>query len=270
MKTNLVRLRYLFVLTLTWLISSCQFPVEIISNKETVDVLPAIDVPWDSTQSIVCFGTSLTYGFEWDRLEPDTFFDKPGALDSLRNRQASFFFYHQADSAYPFCLDKRLKIKVYNQGHPGALVSEALEIVVDSVLSQKPALVLLEFSANDFLQGRDAETTEQQMSALTDTILTFGSKVILLSFVDEETLDYPPRNQPLLDDLDLARDYFNMLQRLARQYNLLLLKDCFYGIFGVEELMSDDIHPNYAGYKIMAQNILQALYDTFLKNYMLK
>lgn len=238
-----------------------------------VEELPAITINWSNQQSIVCFGTSLTYGYLPESIGP-IWPGGPGTnyfiADSGNIFNDSFLFFNQADSAYPHCLDNDLKIKVYNKGVVGARLQNALEMVADSVLNMNPALVILEYSANDFLRSYDVNETEAKMSTLIDTILTSNSEIILLSFVDEHTLDSPPEDHPMLDHLELARDYLDMLTRLSNKYNLLLIKDCFLNIFGIDTLMSDDLHPNNEGYKKMAENIITALHKTFEQNNMYK
>jgi lysophospholipase L1-like esterase len=61
-----------------------------------------------------------------------------------------------------------------------------------------------------------------------------------------------------------------MLTGLAARYALPFIDYPLRGVFGHPDLMSDRLHPNGMGYKIMAENIFFALIDTFDKNGMLK
>lgn len=235
----------------------------------TVKKLPAIDVPWDSLNSIVCFGTSLTYGLIWDN--DIVGFPKSNISDQMRLiRDKNSLFYHQADSAYPYCLGNKLRIKVHNRGQVGATTERALQIVHDSVLSANPALVLLEFSANDFLRELDVNETRERMDSLITILKTFGSQVVLTSFVDEFTISDPPKDHHLYEKRNLAMAYFQMLQELATAHQILFIKDCFLGIFGNESYMQDGIHPNEIGYKRMAENVTFALENTLIKNNLFK
>lgn len=251
----------LLFLILLFCLYSCDLLTDSTTNRRYIEELPAITVEWDETQSIVCFGTSLTFGLE---SVGESVYVPTTMMKGL------FFNYQQADSSYPFLLNNRLKIKVHNQGHPGATVGKAISILSDSVLTKNPALVLLEFSANDFLRENDLVNVEDGMHSLIDSILDFGSQVILLSFVDKETLNNPPKEHVLYEKIELARDYFGMLERLSEEYNLLLVKDCFLGIFGIDDFMSDSVHPNNEGYIKMENNIYTSLYKTFEFNNMLK
>ncbi len=238
----------------------------------TVKELPAININWNGEQSIVCFGTSLTYGYVGESIGP--IWTGPISRPRIINRFVWFdensLLFNQADSAYPRCLDEKLKLKVYNSGKIGATLDNALNMVTDSVLNKNPALVLLEYSANDFLRENDVNETDIKMRTLIDTIKNANIEIILISFVDEYTLNNPPIDHPLTDRLESARAYLNMLMGLSDDYNLLLIKDCFLNIFGNDALMSDDLHPNNEGYMKMSENIITALHETFDQNDMYK
>ncbi|MBN2424773.1 MAG: hypothetical protein JXR46_06230 [Calditrichaceae bacterium] len=261
----------IYVISISFLLFiSCKFVSDPLQTEPELKELPSISVDWDSTHSIVCFGTSLTYGLIWEGLDP-VYLQKTNYYSLIKNNDLnSSFFYTRADSAYPKCLDNRLKIKVYNQGYPGATVNSAISYLADSVLTKNPSLVLLEFSANDFLRKRDVSTTREEMIELIDSISNFGSKIVLISFVDEYTINHPPKDHLLYDQRELAKEYYLMLKDIANEYNLLFINDCFLGIFGHTDLMCDDIHPNNEGYIKMAENIYKSLYKTFKINNMLK
>lgn len=259
---------FFFTLIVSYIFHFCIRSTEPLSFR-AVKKLPSIEIPWDSTNSVVCFGTSLTYGFilNGDIIGPRK--NQRISFDYLQNKMSDLLFYHQADSAYPHCLDNKLRLKVYNQGYVGATVENALEVVQDSVFNLNPALILLEFAANDFLMDKDVNETEERLCRLIDKILTFGSKVVLISFVDEYTTNHPPESHFLYDKKDFVREYYEMLKQTSEKYKILFIDDCFFEIFYIEEYMSDSIHPNEMGYKKMADNITISLMNTFLKNKML-
>ena len=233
-----------------------------------VDVLQPITVNWDQTNSIVCFGTSLTYGFEgfsfFDLIDPVLKIGSTNPYNIPNPNETNKIA--KSDAGYPGYLDSLLNIKVFNEGYIGAKASFAYSVLADSVLSKNPALVLLEFPANDFLSGNDIPTVKAQMKTIIDDILSHGSKIVLISFVDESIVNNPPLDHILYDKRELAMEYFNMLKDLSVEYNLLFIKDCFKGVFGVAELMGDQFHPNREGYIKMAKNIKQSLKRTFELN----
>ena len=55
------------------------------------------------------------------------------------------------------------------------------------------------------------------------------------------------------------RGYGKCYQELADETGAILIPDIFKGIMGKRKLMSDAIHPNDAGYKIIAQRFYEAM-----------
>lgn len=84
-KNQLKTIYYLFILfNLVLIIYSCENstePSNIIDTK-----LPVINIDWADSNSIICFGTSITAGLE------------------------------NSDSTYPILLGNKLKIQVHNNG----------------------------------------------------------------------------------------------------------------------------------------------------------
>lgn len=243
-------------------LASCDFSTE----PSDFFVLPAIDVPWTAGQSVVCFGTSLTAGFMWDAPTPVQWKTEP-KFPEVPTKAA-----HSADydsTSYPALLQQRLKIKVYNEGYVGATTSYALTRV-DSVLAKNPALVLLEFGANDFLQNLSDSLAEVRLGRLIDTLQSSGTKVVLISFIHDEMAHNLPPDHYFAPRIPLGRAYLAMLKRVAQTKGILFVEYAMKGIYWNENLMSDGLHPNRPGYKLMMENIYQALEKTFQKNGMVK
>jgi lysophospholipase L1-like esterase len=239
--------------------------------------LPAITIQWTDDNSIVCFGTSLTYGYCGGSppvvgpIFPRNIFDRKKeslilGLDEIKNEYKQC----EGDSTYPSFLQDSLRIKVYNQGYVGARTSYALSLLQDSVLSKKPALVLLEFTANEFLMGTPVHTADSLLSLLVQRIIDDSIKVILLSFINPAMVYSANRPYWTEDDIARAMEYWNMLNGVAARYSLPFINYPFRGIFGHADLMSDMFHPNGKGYKKWADNIYYALIETFKMNGMMK
>ncbi len=147
--------------------------------------LPAIDVQWNTQNTLLCFGTSLTYGYgageKKKNFGPIIVPVGGGGTPSNNN---------VGDSSYPRFLQEKLKITVLNKGYVGARMSYALTILADSVISKKPALVLLEYGANDFLWDIPAHTADSLLSLLVTRLQYSGAKVVLLSFIHPDMLQY--------------------------------------------------------------------------------
>ena len=58
--------------------------------------------------------------------------------------------------------------------------------------------------------------------------------------------------------IPMIEQFDNMLNTLASQNNVTLIKDIWKGI-SLTHISADNIHPNAAGYEIMANNIFNAI-----------
>ncbi len=250
---------------------SCRNPIEP-AHDENNDALPPINIPWTQQQSLVCFGTSLTFGYIPVLPVGPTL--PASIVQSNQNRFPKILFSTKiADSdtiSYPVLLSKKLKIKIFNQGFVGATTRQALTLVGDSIFSKNPALVLLEFGANDFLQGNDSQVVAQQLGRLIDTLHSFGSQVVLISFLFPEMIASVSSNNYFASRRQDAVNYLSMLKRVADSHNILFVEKAMDGIYWNSDLMSSDgMHPNIKGYQRMEANIYGALINTLQKNNML-
>lgn len=240
---------------------SCDFLNDADSSTQSLAQLPAFDVQWNNQSTLVCFGTSLTYGYGAGEKK---FLGPGGPVGPGWNSN------NIGDSSYPRFLQEKLKITVLNKGYVGARISYALTVLSDSVLSKKPALILLEYGANDFLWDIPSHTSDSLLSLLIVRIQQNGTKVVLLSFIHPDMLQYTRSGGWSAQDSLLALDYNSMINTVAQRFGIPLIDYPLRGVFGHPELMSDGLHPNGEGYKIMEQNIYYALINTFTKNGMLK
>jgi lysophospholipase L1-like esterase len=241
---------------------SCHQATENNSPITSYPSLPALIVPWTSQNSIVCFGTSLTYGYGAG--EKKGFI--PGPIWGGSSGNNAFV----GDSSYPRFLQEKLRINVFNQGYVGARASYGITLLQDSVLSKNPVLVLLEFGANEFLQNVAVHDVDSVLSLLIVDIAQSGSQVVLVSFINPDMTRFMGSGYWTTRDSIRAIEYYNMLSNLSIRYSLPFIDYPLRGVFGYPQLMSDNLHPNGAGYKIMEENIYQALSATFQKNGMLK
>lgn len=245
-----------------------QFSCDSISDTESTNVpylpLEAFDVQWNKQNSLVCFGTSLTYGYGAGakKFDPSGPIGIPGGTTPV--------VINIGDSSYPRFLQEKLKIKVINQGYVGARLNYALTLLNDSIISKKPALVLLEFGANDFLWNISAHISDSLLSLMITQLHNKGVKVVLLSFIDPDMLHYSQTGNWSSEDSILALQYQSMIKNISARFAVPMIEYPLKGIFGHPELMSDALHPNGIGYKRMEENIYYALIKTFEKNGMLK
>jgi acyl-CoA thioesterase-1 len=175
----------------------------------------------DHRPLIVCFGDSLTagYGAEFGKSYPD---------------------YLQAD------LDaKGYHYRVVNEGISGNTTKDGVERL-DSIVSMKPAIVVVEFGGNDGLRGLPIEDSRSNLDKIISTLKADGAKVVLAG------ITLPPDYGP-----DYIKQFNDTYSLLAKKYKVPMLPFLLKGVFGVEGMMQrDNTHATAEGNKIVAANVL--------------
>ncbi len=183
-----------------------------------------------SAQTVVCFGDSLTAGF--------------GAL---------------AGASYPDDLRKALAAAgshatVVNQGISGNTTKDGLARI-DAVLRLHPSIVVLEFGANDGLRGFPVPDIERNLNLLLTQLTRARVRVLLLG------MRLPPNLGP-----DYVGPYEALFPALAAKYKVPFVPFLLDHVWDNPDLLSpDNLHPNAAGYRVVAQNILPQLQQMLAK-----
>ena len=140
-------------------------------------------------------------------------------------------------SEYPARLSDMLGKEVVNAGVSGDTTARALSRLERDVLSQSPGLVLITLGGNDLKNGVSTAVAFENLRRIVETIQASGAVVIIggVSF-------------PFMD-----RGYGKGYRDLAEDTGALLIPNILEGIMGTKHLMSDPIHPNDEGYRIMAE-----------------
>lgn len=144
---------------------------------------------------------------------------------------------------YPSQLSKMILKPVINVGVPGDTTASALTRLQRDVLSRSADVVLITLGGNDLKNGVAKDIAFKNLKRIVKSIQGQGARVIIGG------LRFPLR------DRGFARGY----KDLADQAGAVLIPDIFKDIIGNRRLMSDPIHPNGDGYKIMAQRFLEAM-----------
>jgi acyl-CoA thioesterase-1 len=144
---------------------------------------------------------------------------------------------------YPSQLSKMIAKSVINAGVPGDTTARASRRLESDVLSKSPDLVLITLGGNDLKNGVAKDLAFENLRKIVESIQKTGAKVILGG------LKFPLR------DRGFGRAY----QKLADDTGAILIPDIYEGIMGNRKLMSDPIHPNGDGYKIMARKFYEAM-----------
>jgi lysophospholipase L1-like esterase len=144
---------------------------------------------------------------------------------------------------YPSQLAKMIGQAVVNKGIAGDTTASALRRLNRDVLSANPDIVLITLGGNDLKNGVAEHITFANLKTIVETIQNRGARVIIGG------LKFPGRD----------RGFGQGYEALAKQTGATLIPNIFAGIVDTPNLMSDPIHPNNAGYRIIAQRFYSAL-----------
>ncbi len=141
--------------------------------------------------------------------------------------------------AYPDLLAARLRTEVVNAGVSGNTTADGLARIGD-VLAEDPWMVIVELGGNDFLRQVPPEQTERNLRAILDRLI--AGRVV-----------------PMLVEMDapFAARYREIYGRLGDEYHVPVVEDVFGEIERDPSLKSDQIHPNAAGQRKLAEAIAE-------------
>jgi acyl-CoA thioesterase I len=144
---------------------------------------------------------------------------------------------------YPTILSRLLGMRVLNAGHRGDTTARALERIHTSVVDKNPRLVILLLGGNDFLRQIPTRETRENLKEIVRRIQAHGAMVaiagIKLGFFTDE--------------------YGPIFEETAGAFGAIYIPQVMKGIFNDAKLRSDQIHPNGAGYRLMAERIAEKL-----------
>lgn len=178
----------------------------------------------DNRPAIVCFGDSLTAGFGLDAGE-----GYPEVLQKLLDRDG-------------------YRYRVVNLGASGETTQDGLARV-PMALAEKPAIVVLEFGANDGLRGQPVASTEANLARMIEQLQAGGARVVLAG------ITLPPNYGPTY-----IQRFDAIFKNLAARYKVKLIPFLLAGVGGNPKLMQrDGLHPNAEGARVVAATVERAL-----------
>ena len=146
------------------------------------------------------------------------------------------------DKAYPAVLGRMINRPVVNLGLSGDTAANA-PARLPQVLQANPYMVLIEFGGNDFMRSVPFDQTEQAMRQIVDEVQAAGAVAVLV-----DTGGYPGMSR-----------YTKLYKQIAKEKQALFVPGILDGIFGKSKYKADPIHPNAAGYEIVAQKVHKAI-----------
>jgi acyl-CoA thioesterase-1 len=164
------------------------------------------------------------------------------------------------DKSFPSFLQKKVSIPVINAGVTGNTTIQGLVRVNDDVISRNPKIVVIGLGANDFFQNIPLSTTKENLQNIISMVNNESRKIYLAKFYTEAIA----REMITMFDINdydeqtsINNQYNELFYSLATSNNIELREDIWDGVWGIH--MSDHIHPDEHGYKIMAENIFKVL-----------
>jgi acyl-CoA thioesterase-1 len=217
-------MRLYFFLTLAVMTGACSRHVEHTEETKSTPA-PTRQTAPDNRRVLVVFGDSLSAGFGLE-----------------------------AGQSFPDVLQKKLDAEgdpwhVVNLGISGD-TTEGGVARLDSAISLKPGIVVLELGGNDGLRGLPLDTTRANLEQMITVFQRSGAQVVLAG------MTLPPNY-----GADYIRTFEKIFSGLAAEHKLPLIP------FLLEDMMTKDlryfqkdgIHPTAAGAEIIAGTVMRAV-----------
>ncbi len=139
---------------------------------------------------------------------------------------------------YPTILGQRLGVEIINHGRNGETSADGLKRV-EEVAGLHPRVVLLCFGGNDALERLSRERMLANLGEIIDRLHQEGSFVVLIGVRSASLTDQNAK----------------LFQKLAREKKVFHIPDILKGVFPKPVYMSDAVHPNEDGYRLIAERL---------------
>jgi lysophospholipase L1-like esterase len=144
---------------------------------------------------------------------------------------------------YPARLSHLIGVEIINAGVPGDTTARALERVAEVIEEMQPRIVMITLGGNDLKNGVRREVAFENLEKIVRKFQDNGALVVIGG------LDVP----------FWGRGFGDAYEALAEKTGAVLVPNVMQDILGQPDLMSDRIHPNSAGYAVMAQHFFKAV-----------
>ena len=143
--------------------------------------------------------------------------------------------------SYPAVLEKLSGKAVVNLGLSGDTADNA-PVRLAQVLAEKPDMVLIEFGGNDRIRGGSATRAAEAVAQIVDAVQAAGAVAVIVDTGG-------PQMGP----------YTSAYKKIAKEKQAVFVPGILQGIFNKRQYKSDLIHPNAAGYEIVAQRVYKEI-----------
>lgn len=145
--------------------------------------------------------------------------------------------------SYPAVLARLTGRKVVNAGLSGELSASGSQRLPELLRGERPALLILCHGGNDLLGHLDQRQLAENLRLMLRSARDMGIPVLLIAVPSPDLTLKPPA----------------LYEELAKEFAVPLERKVLPHILGKRSLKSDHIHPNAAGYRLMAEALLQLL-----------
>jgi len=148
--------------------------------------------------------------------------------------------------SYPAVLSQLTGLKVVNKGISGEISKDGLTRLPAVLAEVNPNLVILCHGGNDLIRGLGKQQLKSNLEKMIQLIQSTGAEVMLVAVPNFSLMLSVPELYP----------------QVAEAYNVPIQLDIIRSIETSPKLKSDQIHPNAAGYKLMAETFNELLLDS--------
>jgi len=149
--------------------------------------------------------------------------------------------------AYPALLRTMVPGEVINAGISGETTREALRRVKKDVLDEDPYLVIVEFGANDRFTGIPEDETAANLRKIIKMIQDEGAMTAICDI---------SAGSSIIGGLDV---YHKKMKRLSKNTGSIFIPRLMEGILQDPSMKSDHMHPNAAGYRLIAERVYESI-----------
>jgi acyl-CoA thioesterase-1 len=144
---------------------------------------------------------------------------------------------------WPELIGEKLGVEVIAAGVAGDTSRGGLARLQNQVLDADPGIVIVCLGGNDILQRIPVEDTLRNLEQIIQQCQDRGILVVLVG----------------INGLPLMSSHNKNMRELARRYGTIFVPNILSGLIGNRRYMTDTVHPNSAGYEIMAQRVVDRL-----------
>ena len=145
--------------------------------------------------------------------------------------------------SYPAVLEKLIGRRVVNAGVPGEVTANGLSRLPEILEREKPALLIICHGGNDLLRRLNEQQTVDNLREMIRLAKQRGVPVVMIAV---------PSPGIFVSPAPFYRD-------IAKELNIPLEEETLYSVLADGSLKSDYIHPNSAGYRLLAESLAALL-----------